>query len=124
MPAPSDYAAIREVLEKYIEGSYTADTDLLKTLFHPDAAMSGFMGDELDIGTPQPFYDELEEVPSAKESGEAYHAEIAFIHIAGSMASAGIVEENLLGINYVNHFHLLKIDGTWKFISKIYVTVQ
>lgn len=124
MSSPADYAAIRDVLEKYIEGSYTADTGLLKTLFHPEAAMSGFMEGALDIGTPQPFYDELEEVPSAKESGEAYHAEIAFIHIAGSMASAGIVEENLLGVNYVNHFHLLKIDGAWKFISKIYVDVK
>jgi len=123
MPSPKDYAAVRQVLENYIEGSYTADTVSLKSLFPQDSMMSGFIGDTLDIGTPQPFYDELEESKSAKDSGEPYHGEIAFIHIAGPMASAGIVEDDLLGFNYVNHFHLLRIDDAWKIISKIYTTV-
>lgn len=124
MPSPEDYKALRQVLENYIEGCYTANTDQLKSLFHGEAMMSGFLDETLDIGTPQPFYDELEESPSAKESGEAYSAEITFIHIAGDMASAGIVEDNLLGINYVNHFHLLKIDSAWKIVSKIYTEVS
>lgn len=123
MASPTNYAAVRQVLENYIEGSYIADTTLLKSLFHPDAAMSGYLDGTPDIGTPQPFYEELEENPSAKESGEVYHAEIVFIHIADAMASAGIVEDNLLGVNYVNHFHLLKIDGAWKIVSKIYTDV-
>ena len=124
MPSPEDYKAIRQVLENYIEGSYTADTRQLKSLFHDDAMMSGFFDGALDIGTPQPFYDELEDNPSAKESGEDYSAEITFIHIAGAMASAGIVEDNLLGVNYVNHFHLLKIDDAWKIVNKIYTQVS
>ena len=33
MPSPSEFAAIRHVLQQYINGSYTADTDLLKTCF-------------------------------------------------------------------------------------------
>ena len=124
MPSPQDYKAIRQVLENYIAGSYTADTNLLKSLFHDEAMMSGFIGGSLDIGTPQPFYDELDENPSAKESGEDYSAEITFIHIAGDMASTGIVEDNLLGVNYVNHFHLLKMDGEWKIVNKIYTEVS
>ena len=124
MPSPEDYKALRQVLVNYIEGSYTADTRLLKSLFHDDAMMSGFLDGTLDIGTPQPFYDELEDNPSAKESGEAYSAEITFMHIAGTMASAGMVEDNLLGVNYVNHFHLLKIDDAWKIMNKIYTQVS
>jgi hypothetical protein len=71
----------------------------------------------------QPFFDQLESEPSSKSSGEDYQAEISFIHIAGRMASAGVVEDNLLGANYVNHFHLLKIDDQWHIISKIYIDV-
>lgn len=121
MTKPNEYAAVREVLENSIEGSYRADTALLKTLFHDASTMSGYLDGELDVGTPQPFYDELEQNPSACDSGEAYRAEIIFIRIAGNIASAGIVEENLLGVNYENHFHLLKIDGIWKIISKVYM---
>ena len=37
------------------------------------------------------------------------------------MASAGLVEANLLGVDYVNHFQLLKIEEDWRIISKVYV---
>ena len=123
MPSPNDYASVRTVIESYIEGSYNADTDLLKRCFHPDALMSGYYRGDLEIGSPQPFFDQLDSEPSSKSSGEDYQAEISFIHSAGSMASAGVVEDNLLGTNYVNHFHLLKIDDQWSIISKIYVNV-
>ena len=116
-------AAIRRVLKDYMEASYTADVPLLKTTFHPEALMSGFLEDELYIGSPEPFYDDLQDNPSSKESGEAYRAQVAFIHVDGPVASAAIVEDSLLGMNYVNHFHLLKIQGEWKIISKIYTTV-
>ncbi len=123
MLSPNEYASVRSVLEQYIDASYTGNVPLLKTVFHPKALMAGYLDDALDIGTPEPFYVELEETPSSKETGEQYHAEIAFIHIAGQMASAAIIEGNLLGMNYVNHFHLLKIDGEWRIVSKIYTTV-
>ncbi|MBT4889805.1 MAG: hypothetical protein HON65_09655 [Rhodospirillales bacterium] len=123
MPSPNEYAAVRAVLDNYIEGSYTANIKLLKSCFHPDALMSGFMEGVLDVGTPQPFYDELEAEMSSRDVGEAYHAEIAFIHIADPLASASIVEDNLLGNNYINHFHLMKVEGEWCMISKIYTDV-
>jgi len=123
VPSPNDYASVRIVVENYIKGSYTADIGLLKRCFHPDALMSGYYRGDLEIGSPQPFFDQLDSEPSSKSSGEAYQAEVSFIHIAGGMASAGVVEDNLLGTNYVNHFHLLKIDDQWRIISKIYVEV-
>ena len=124
MPASREYSAVRGVLEQYIDASYTSDVPSLKTVFHPEALMAGYLDGALDIGTPEPFYVELEESPSAKEAGEPYHAEIAFIHIAGPIASAAIVEDDLLGKNYVNHFQLLKIEGEWRIVSKIYTSVD
>ncbi len=124
MASPSEYAAVRRVLEQYFEASYTANVPLLKTLFHPDALMSGYYDGELGIGTPEPYYEDLMAATSSKDAGEQYEAEIAFIHIAGAIASAGIVEDNLLGLNYVNHYHLLKIEGEWRIISKIYAIVD
>ena len=123
MESPVEYAAVRHLLEQYIQGGYTANVDLLKNCFHADAVMSGFLKGDLDIGTPQPFYDELEAAMSSKDAGENYQAEIGFIHICGPMASASVVEVNLLGVNYTNHFHLLKIEREWRIVSKIYTDV-
>ena len=58
MSTVKDYASVRTVIEDYIRGSFTADTALLKRCFHPDALMSGFYCGDLDIGSPQPFYEE------------------------------------------------------------------
>ena len=123
MPSPNDYASVRTVIDNYIKGSYTADTDLLKRCFHPNALMSGYYRGDLDIGSPQPFFDQLESELSSKSSRKDYKAEVTFIHIAGCMASAGLVEDNLLGTNYVNHFHLLKLADQWRIMSKISVDV-
>jgi hypothetical protein len=124
MPSTPEYSAVRDVLEKYVEASRTGDVDALKTLFHPEAAMSGFIDDTLDIGTPEPFYVDLTENPSPLETGEAYLAEIASIQIAEPIASAVLLEDDLLGRSYVNHFHLLRIGNAWRIISKIYTTVD
>jgi len=50
MPSTNEYTAIRLVLQQYIDASYTANVPLLKTVFHPEALMSGYLNDELDIG--------------------------------------------------------------------------
>ncbi len=124
MTITDEYAAVRRVLEQYIDASYTSNVPLLKTVFHPKALMAGYLDDALDIGTPEPFYVELAETASAKETGEPYQAEIAFINIAGPIASASIIENNLLGKNYVNHFHLLNIEEQWCVVSKIYTSID
>jgi len=58
VPSPNDYASVRIVVENYIKGSYTADIGLLKRCFHPDALMSGYYRGDLEIGSPQPFFDQ------------------------------------------------------------------
>jgi hypothetical protein len=55
VPSPNDYASVRTVIENYIKGSYTADTDLLKGCFHPDALMSGYYRGDLEIGSRNHF---------------------------------------------------------------------
>ena len=84
MPSPNDYASVRNVLENYIKGSYTADTDLLKHCFHSDALMSGYYRGALEIGSPQPFFDQLESEPSSKSSSEDYQAELALSILLGA----------------------------------------
>ena len=55
--SPDDYASVRTVIENYIEGSFTADTALLKSCFHPKALVSGYHRGDLDVGSPRTFYD-------------------------------------------------------------------
>ncbi|WP_299151686.1 nuclear transport factor 2 family protein [uncultured Tateyamaria sp.] len=105
------------VVNAYIEGTATRNTDLLKSIFAENALMVGWLGPDLLHGGPEPFYDALE----ANEVGDDYSAEIIRIDITHPIAVAEISERNLLGMSFTNHFHLIHTDADgWKISSKLF----
>jgi len=107
----------KAVVEAYIHGTKTRDVALLKTIFADGAKMTGYLGPDLVQDGPEPFYGALE----ANEVGGDYTAEITALTEADKIASASIVEKNLLGMSFDNHFHLMQLeDGTWRIASKLF----
>ena len=115
---------VRKVLERYMQGTYTADIPLLESVFHPQAWMTGFLGEQLLLGTPVPFLDDMASQPSMKELGQPYKAEIRDLEVNGFIAKATVHETGFRGtVELVDHFHLLCQNGEWKIISKTFTTV-
>jgi len=110
--------AVRCVVQRYVEFSDTGDVEALKTLFHPNALMSGYLMGELGIGSTQPFFEAVTNV--TPDNSSEYVAEIGAIEVAGNAASATLVEKNFLGMNFVDYFHLIKEDGEWRIVSKTF----
>lgn len=107
----------RSVAEAYITGTRTRDTALLKEIFHEQAVMSGWLGPDLLMGGPEPFYAALE----ANEVGDDYTGDIAALDQNDSIATAVIEETNLLGLSFTNIFHLVRLaDGGWRITSKLF----
>jgi hypothetical protein len=113
-----DAALVRQVLDRYVEGS-GGDVDLLRSIFHPEALMNGYFGGHLGIGSPEPFFAEVAKMDPSKPTSE-YHAEIESIEVMGDVASARLVETGFLGSDFVDFFHLIRVEGEWKIISKTY----
>ena len=59
MLKPENYMKIQEVLLNYINGTYESDIPLLKSCFHENAKMTGYLGDTLVDGTPEPFFEDM-----------------------------------------------------------------
>lgn len=112
-----DVRAVKAVVEAYAKGTATRDIDLLKQAFHPQALMSGYFGPDLLVGGPEPFYAQLEGNPHPDDS---YAHDIVEISVTGSTAVARLIEDNLYGLSFVNDFHLLKQDGKWSIVSKLF----
>ena len=113
-----DIAAVRAVMDDYVKGS-SGDVELLRSIFHPNALMNGYFKGNLGIGSPEPFF----EIVAAMEPGNKnpdYHAEIESIDVIGEIATAKLVEVGFLGTNFIDVFHLIRVDGAWKIISKTY----
>ena len=115
---------VREVLNRYMEGTYTANIPMLEGVFHKEARMVGYLGDQLLIGTPAPFIEDMASQPSMKELGHPYKAEVLDLEVNGGVAKATVHETGFRGsAELVDHFHLLRENDEWKIISKTFTTI-
>ena len=114
-------SAVRSVMDRYVEAVYHADVETLRSLFHPQASMSGYLGDDLLMGTPEPFLADLGGRPSMADSGQPYEGIISNVEVMGRAATATLVEHGFFGaLSFVNYYHLLEIEGRWKIVSKTF----
>ncbi len=116
LPAAAE-KSIEEAIGKYIEGGRTADSSIMKPAFHENAQMSGPAENGAFSGPIQALYDFVD------SNGPATDLEMRIVSITISderAASVVLHADPWHGKNFTDHFHLLKIDGTWKIMSKIY----
>ena len=115
---------VRAVMERYTDAVYRADIEALKEVFHPAAFMGGYLGDDLLLGDPAPFFADLEEHPSMAETQAPYQAEIVSVQVDGRIAVATVRETGFFGtVSFINHFTLLLEEGDWRILSKTFATL-
>lgn len=119
MNRTSDASAVLAVIREYEEGTRTRDTDRLRAIFHPNAVMSGYLGPNLLVGAPDPFYAHLEANP-VDDGVALYTSTTTSVSVTGKTATATTVEDNLFGMSFVNAFHLIGDGGAWTITAKLF----
>jgi len=115
-----DYNAIVNVLNQYNEGGKQAKSELMKPAFSEQATILGVDGDgNLSGGPNQGLFDTLD--TAFRPSSEA-KAAIVRVDIVGTAASARIDTDDISGFRFTDFFNLLKVNGRWIVVSKIYHT--
>jgi len=114
--------AVRAAADRYVDAVYRADVEALEGCFHPGAAMSGYLGNELLTGGPRRFFEDLASRPSMASTGAPYVAEIRDVEVVGDAASVRIDETGFFGsLSFSNWFHMIKgEDGAWLIVSKLF----
>jgi hypothetical protein len=121
--AETDEKRVRKVIQNYIDGTYQADVQALRTCFHPKAVMNGFLGKQLLLGDPEPFFQDIGGKPAMAATGAPYKGEITLVHIAGRTAAVTLRETGFGGgLAFTDFFHLIEENGQWKIISKTFTT--
>ncbi len=109
--------AIEEVVGKYIEAGQTADSSIMKPVFHENAQMSGPAEEGAFSGPIQALYDFVDSHGPATD----LEMRIVSITISDERAASVVLHADCWhGKNFTDHFQLLRIDGSWKIMSKIY----
>ena len=113
---PSDHEGIAQAVQHYINGAKSGRGDDMKLGFHSQATIFGYVGDDLLAGPIQQLYDWNDANGPATE----LQVRIANIDIAGTVATARLELENWTGNRFTDLFTLLKVDGAWKIMNKVF----
>lgn len=114
-----NYTAIVEVLNKYNEGGAKADSRIMRPAFNEQATIFGIEEGKLAGGPIEGLFKTID--TAFRPSPEA-KAAIVRVDIVGAAASARIDTDNISGFRFTDFFNLLKVDGKWTVVSKIYHT--
>ncbi|MFK4341931.1 MULTISPECIES: nuclear transport factor 2 family protein [unclassified Paenibacillus] len=112
----NDYEAIVNTMNGYIEGNITGNSEAMKSTFHEDAIMYGYTNDgKLSTGSIQNLYNLIDTLGPAKD----LQYRIDVLDVAVTVAVVRIILEGP-GVVYSDYHTLLKVDGEWKVISKVF----
>ena len=111
-----EYEAITKALQHYIDGARSGKGADMKPAFHADATIYGYVGSDLFAGPIQNLYDWNDQ--NGPASGIV--SRITHIDIVGTAASVRLESDNWTGHRFTDFFNLLKIDGQWKIMNKIF----
>ncbi len=108
--------AIAETVQHYIDGAKSGKGDDMKPAFHKDATIFGYAGADLFAGPIQQLFDWNDENGPAAE----LQARIASIDVVDTIATVRLELNNWTGSRYTDLFTLLKVDGDWKIMNKVF----
>ncbi len=114
--AATDRDAITSTIQKYIDGGISGRGDDMKPAFHEGATIYGYIGPDLFGGAIQELYGWNDQNGPAAD----LKANIANIDIEGTIATARVELDNWTGHKFTDMFTLLKTDGEWKIINKVF----
>ena len=115
-PEAIDRDAITKTLQHYIDGARTGSGDAMKPAFHEDATIFGYVGDDLFAGPIQGLFDWND------ENGPATGLEVlgTDIDLASTVATVRLELDDWTGHRFTDLFTLLKVDGEWKIMNKVF----
>ncbi len=112
----SNHDAIATTVQHYIDGGKSGKGDDMKPAFHEDATIFGYAGADLFAGPIQQLFDLVDKNGPAT----GLQARIASIDVVDSVATVRLELDNWIGSRYTDMFTLLKGDGEWKIMNKVF----
>ena len=112
----SEDDAIAQAVQHYIDGATSGKGDDMKPAFHKEATIFGYAGADLFGGPIQLLFDWSDGNGPSKE----LKARIAKIDLVDTVATVRLELDNLSGSRYTDLFTMLKVDGQWKIMSKVF----
>ena len=114
-----EFEAILALIQYYFDGLYRGDTSLLRSIFHDDAILkSPGLRRTLDE-----WLDAVKTRPIPFEEGQHYSFKVISIEVIQDQAMVKL-ECPLFNYFYIDFLGLLKENGRWLIVNKMYTDVK
>lgn len=118
----NDHAAVLAVVDSYCRGVYCGDVELLRSVFHPKAALFAEV-------RGQPYYRELDDYLSVvahrrspEALGEPFRMKPIAVEVTHEIAFAK-VHCPMFDYNYTDYLSFVRQDGGWRIVNKLFTDV-
>ncbi|WP_198372512.1 nuclear transport factor 2 family protein [Roseomonas rosulenta] len=111
-----EYQVIHDTVQHYLDGGRTGKGDLMKPAFHADATIYGYVGKDLFAGPIQGLFDWNDRNGAAKD----VVVNVTILQVVETVAVVRVEADNWTGQRYTDFLTLLKVDGRWKIMQKVF----
>lgn len=115
-----EFDAVTQVLSEYFDGLHYGDTAILKRVFHPSAQYASATDGSLLLRTMDEYFPIVDARPSPASRGEARRDRILSIEFAGPVTAFARVECAIAPKLFTDFLTLVKLDGRWQIIAKVF----
>ncbi len=113
----SEYEAVEEAAMKFVKSVREGNSKYAKELFTDEAVLFGYLDGEIEHGSIQQFYDNVDSV----DGGENFKAKVDVLLVEETLAVVRVLEEQWGNrIDFTDVLLLLKMNGEWKCVAKAY----
>lgn len=112
-------AQVRATVERYLHGLKHNDIASLKQAFWPDAKLYFVQRGTLGQLTQLDWYKSFEKSAGKVEAGDF---RIVSVEVTSDIASVKVVEDWPGNTRYTDYLSLVRFDGTWKIVNKVYTS--
>ena len=112
----NEHDVIKQVVQHYIDGARSGRGDDMRPAFHEDATIFGYVGPDLFAGPIKNLFAWNDANGPAAE----LKARIASIDVIETVATVRLELDNWTGTRFTDLFTLLKVDGEWKIMNKVF----
>ena len=112
-----EYESVEKAAQKFVKSVAEGNSEYAKELFIDEAVLFGYLDGDLEHGSIQQFYDNVDSVAA----GDDFNARIDVLLLEETLAVVRVLEESWGGrIDFTDVLLLLKMDGEWKCVAKAY----
>lgn len=114
---------IQTLLDDYFELIHTQDMSLYNKVFHKDSNLYSSENDEIVIRSADLYRSQMEARTSPQDSGDARRDVVLLVDQMSPEVAFAKVQLEMFGGVMQDYLNLLRVDGSWFIISKLYKQV-